>query len=148
MVWTCEEEKLLVKCVMKYGCGNWQLIQNHFFNHDKRQIVNKVQQMIGQQSLKEFSELHIIIPRVRQINDRAPQFKNKRNLIISQHNEYTTTSLAARRKFWIKYCVIPDEIVNKISVSDFAPYCNKNFKMPEVVTMNEKLIIVLLFDNI
>ena len=97
--WCAEESEVLRLAIMKFGFGNWKAIKKSkcLPGKNKTQIVQQAQRLIGQQSIMEFSGLHIDVNKIKARNASRLGVKIK-NGLIKNRVSYSRQEILEKRK--------------------------------------------------
>ncbi|KAK8793506.1 hypothetical protein WA158_004865 [Blastocystis sp. Blastoise] len=111
--WNKKEIHILRLAVMKFGLGNWRKIHraNVLPGKTVNQIVSEVQRMIGQQSLKEFLNVHADPYAIGDDNSKRKDVKRKNGMIVNVGKTLTNEEYEILHKSNIqKYGLSKEEI--------------------------------------
>merc|ERR1719427_114630 len=107
-----EEVELLRLALIKYGCGNWDKIMYHFPFLKTFQMNIQTQQMFGQQSLREFNDLHLDPKVILQKNALRTNIPRKSGVIVAK----TTKAERMKAREEYKKLEVPEEERSKIHI--------------------------------
>jgi len=137
-----EEVKLLRLALIKYGCGAWTQICRHFPLKKNFQLNIQTQRMFGQQSLREFNNLHLDPTIIFNKNALLTNATRKKNVIISK----TTAKQRAKNYEEYKKLQVSEEERAKIRipiyVGSYPEVGEKNSNNRELLEDMESMFIV------
>ena len=85
--WTKDECATLRLCLMKFGIGRWmQIVESGVLPGKQIQQLNgQTQRLLGQQSLAEYTGMHVDVDRIREENNTktGPEIYRKSGLITN-----------------------------------------------------------------
>ena len=85
--WTKDECATLRLCLMKFGIGRWmQIVESGVLPGKQIQQLNgQTQRLLGQQSLAEYTSMHVDVDRIREENNTktGPEIYRKSGLITN-----------------------------------------------------------------
>ncbi|KAJ3072400.1 hypothetical protein HDU98_003682 [Podochytrium sp. JEL0797] len=83
--WSTHEEDTLCTAILKFGVGNWRAIldSNCLPGKNPSQMYLQVQRILGQQSISEFTGLHLDIREIGKINKARTDVVRKNRLITN-----------------------------------------------------------------
>lgn len=136
-----EEGKLLRLALIRYGCGAWASIIRHFPFKKTTQLNMQTQKMFGQQSLREFTHLHLDPKIAFEKNSKRVNVTRKNGVIISK------TTKAERVKSFEEYkkLQVPAEEWSKIRVPIFLgskPEIGQSNDAPTVIDEIESMALL------
>ena len=99
--WTKEECATLRLCLMKFGIGRWvQIVDSGVLPGKQIQQLNgQTQRLLGQQSLAEYTGMHVDVDRIREDNNEktGPDIYRKNGLITNTGGKLKKEAMQALR---------------------------------------------------
>ncbi|KAJ3006400.1 UNVERIFIED_CONTAM: hypothetical protein HDU68_004090 [Siphonaria sp. JEL0065] len=98
--WSTPEEDILCKALMKFGVGNWRAIldSNCLPGKNPAQMYLQTQRILGQQSISEFTGLHVDCRAIGTFNKSRIDVVRKNRLITNAGVKLTREELSKKVK--------------------------------------------------
>ncbi|KAJ3055709.1 hypothetical protein HDU99_007511, partial [Rhizoclosmatium hyalinum] len=116
--WSTPEEDILVKAIMKFGVGNWRAILDSGCLPGKNpaQMYLQTQRVLGQQSISEFTGLHVDIRAIGIINKSRTDVVRKNRLITNAGGKLTREELVKKLKQNKEKYEVPEQVWSTIEL--------------------------------